>query len=67
MTLRKIGKVVGPKGHCIVKYDVDWQGYRCQFYNESGDWIENADYFTDDRDDAFETAEQMVGNKDKQD
>lgn len=43
-----------------VKYDSEWQEYRVVFYDYYGDRLPDADYHTDDRDDAIVTANTEV-------
>ena len=59
MAMTKIWLIVRGNRSVKVFYDPDLQEYSCQLF-EFGQYIEGADYFTDDKEDAFGTAEEMV-------
>lgn len=43
----------------VVRFDVEWQEYVVQYYS-NGVWLDNSDYHTEYRDDAFDTAEAAI-------
>ena len=52
----------GPQGYVRVYYDADWNQYVCKFWCGKCRRAEG-DYFTDDLDDAIETAKRMVSEE----
>lgn len=48
-------------GHTAKVYkDYEWQEYRVKFYSPEGQHMENADYHTDDKTDALDTARSLI-------
>ena len=64
MALRKIGNVTTGPVDVRVYRDAEWQEYRARLYI-NGILQESADYHTDDKDDAFLTASDMVSRANK--
>lgn len=53
MALRKIGRVAGTAHSCVLVYrDAEWDEYRVRVLGANA----SADYHTDDKQDAFDTA-----------
>lgn len=62
MALRKIETITSNKlkVHATVYRDADWDEYRIKFYRD-GVYQENADYHTDDKNDAQHSARRFCG------
>ena len=59
--LRLVKTHTGPNGHVAKTYkDKDWGEYRTKFFTPEGKHMTASDNHTDDRDDAFYTAESQV-------
>lgn len=59
--LRLVKTHTGPNGHVAKTYkDKDWGEYRTKFFTPEGKHMTASDNHTDDRDDAFHTAESQV-------
>ena len=59
--LRLVKTVKGPNGHTAKVYkDQDWGEYRVKHYDPDGKHLAKADYHTDDRSDATDTATEAV-------
>lgn len=52
-------KFTGPHGHTRVYWDADWRQYVCKFW-QYGSRHPEGDYYTDDLDDAEQSARRMV-------
>lgn len=64
---KKISQVRGVGYSANVYYDAEDREYTVKFYTSSGNWDYNmpdADYFTDDREDALATAARQVFDMD---
>jgi len=59
--LRLLKTLEGPKGHKAKVYkDMDWQEHRVKFYSPEGKHYTEADYHTDDKEDAHDTAHHQL-------
>jgi hypothetical protein len=59
--LRLVKTVKGPNGHTAKVYkDQDWGEYRVKHYDPDGKHVEKADYHTDDRQEATDSATDAV-------
>ena len=45
--------------------DAEWLEYRVKFYKQ-GEWMKDADYHTDDKQDALQSASCWLGEKEKE-
>ena len=43
-----------------IKYDSEWEEFKVMFVDVNGKRINDMTYFTDDKDDAFDTAQSML-------
>lgn len=58
--MKKINEISNGKITVKVKYDAEWQEYRCQLIVDGLHQGENTDYHTDDYADALSTAQAML-------
>jgi hypothetical protein len=61
MALKKVFETQTPDNShkAIVVRDSEWQEFRVRFY-ENGQWLKKADYHTDEKQDAIDTAQTYV-------
>lgn len=58
MSIRKVAEFRDTTNDASSKvyYDTEYKEYTVRFYNSAGVWMDGADYFTDDKEDALNTA-----------
>lgn len=58
MSNRKVAEFHDTTNGAVAKvyYDPEYKEYTVRFYNSAGVWMGGADYFTDDKEDALNTA-----------
>lgn len=55
--MHRIAHMHSSIGHTAkVYHDTEWQEYRVKFYGTNGEYFSHADYHTDNKEDALETA-----------
>lgn len=58
--MRLIATYAGPRVYAKVYRDIDWNEYRVKFYLGTGKHLTEADYHTDDKQDALWTADKWA-------
>jgi len=58
MSNRKVAEFRDTTNDAVSKvyYDPEYKEYIVRFYNSAGTWMDDADYFTNDKEDALNTA-----------
>lgn len=58
MSNRKVAEFRDTTNGAVSKvyYNPEYKEYTVRFYNSAGVWMDGADYFTDDKEDALNTA-----------
>jgi hypothetical protein len=58
--MRKVKEIKADKGIARIFFESEWEEYQVFFYNPDGDYVLNADFYTDDKQDAIDTAKMVL-------